>query len=168
MKIPNDPFIQITDEELSAIAAAKRPDRPRDDPPQGQDYPLPAAARLWYVAEYVHQSRLAKRHGKHELANSWQYRAQDLASEVAREANAALLQLVIDAMNGKHSPDPKESEMQRVLTAINQSYASRGRAPSNKELREAGLSGRAISDALELTKGRVTLTKPKRGRKPSV
>ncbi len=170
MNPSNDKLVNVTAGELSAIVAARRKERPRDIPPRAATgFSLTAESRLWYVAEFIYQARLAKRNGKPDLEQSWRDRAQAIATAVAGEANADLLRAVANALDGKHPPAPKETDQQRILTAIAESYITQGRAPSNKELRETGLSGRAINAVLtdlETVGTIIRLHTVKRGRKP--
>lgn len=175
--------IEITAAELAAIARAKRPARPRNIPPKElADYPLPPESRLWFVAEFIHQARLAKRAANPDQETSWRERAQDIAAGVAsiyvhappdekgKEVAPVLLRQVADALEGKHPPEARETDQQKVLTAIADSYRTSGRAPSNKELRGLGISGRAIDEVLSQireTGPRIRLHKERHGKKPS-
>ena len=170
MKPPNDPFVKLTPAELAAIVKARRPDRPRDNPPQSQDFPLPSTGRLWYVAEFIHQARLAKRREDATAETDWRDRAQSIASEIAREANADLLRSIADALDGKHADEPRETAQQRVLSAVNEFCGEHGKMPSRKDLVERGVRGEDISEIAPQDRRQAAMIRLRRqggqGRKP--
>ena len=99
-----------------------------------------------------------------ELANSWRDGAQAIASAIAQEANADLMRLVADALDGKHPPGTLETRQQRVLRAINNFCGEQKRMPSRRELIGLGLRGEDITEVV--MKCRIKLHPEKRGPKP--
>ena len=182
MNPAENPLSSLTAAELEAIARAKRPARHRDSPPKaGNGYSLPFDARLWYVAEFIHQARLAKRSGNTDLEQSWRERAQDIAESVAiiyvhappdetgKEFAPELLRRIANALEGMHLPSPMESDQRRVLAAVNQFCSLHpGKLPSRRQLIEMGVRGEDITEVFANLKkqGTIRFPKEKRGPKP--
>ncbi len=178
----NDPADSITPAELAAIVRASRPDRPRNNPPKAATgFSLSIGGRLWYVAEFIHQARLAKRAGKTEIAELWRERAQEIAESVARlvchappdeqgkEVAPELLRAVADALDGKHQPETGQTDQQRVLTAVNDFCADHpGKLPSRRNMIKMEVRGETVTEVFaNLEKqGSIRFPKEKRGPKP--
>lgn len=171
MNPTNDPLIEITPEELECILRDRvRRGQSCSFPKTWEGLQLTSAGRAWYVAEFVQQAKAAQRMDHSELASSWRDRAQAIASAIAQEANADLLRLVADALDGKHPPESPPTAQQRVLAAVNELCAKNPeRLPYREELIDAGLRGELISEVLPQggKRGPIKLPrKPGQGRKP--